>query len=58
MRSGFGLKPEEVDDWIGEMLEETRPHRDALKREFAEERARRQQTDGGSRNQDQGQDPC
>ena len=50
MRSSFGLKPEEVDDWIGEMLEETRPHRDAIKREFAAEMraARERQTETGS----------
>ena len=43
MRSSYGLKPEEVDDWIGEMLEETRPHRDAIKREFAAEQAARRE---------------
>ena len=37
LRSGFGLKPEEVDDWVGELLEATRPHRQAIKRELAAE---------------------
>ena len=45
MRSGFGLRADEVDDWIGEVLEATRDQVKAAEEEFAAEiRASRQPT--------------